>query len=399
MRYGSQVRKMRRFLRDPDARIWESVYLMTVYNDIQREVQHITGFLENVEAIRLPPSYHYSYMFDWEYPHLEGDRFYQCLNLYQQGGYAFCNRWEVQTSNGTDGTAEEDGAHFTHPFEAWYMTCGDVVKYKFPPDFFKAKYVAYDLKPIYPIEKKAAMQSSDYKTREGEPFAYYRDDNLNDDFVLFPKPSSVTVEDIIEQPNYLNVYSQSWESDYVEGEQFTRDADPAYLYFWETGDYSGEDYGLRGMFLFEAGVSLAGQYGMVLYRDDYEPFGTIISGDYMNQDEGIAVDIVDAENNILLIYDAMAREMQDESDESDYPEFMQKYLECGTLERAYSANTDGRIGSLRDYWGYRYQIGIMMLKKHMHKRKSDRNYRLTTSRTPPNRNFRHPRLPDAYPAV
>lgn len=397
MRYGSQVKKIRRFLRDPDARIWQSHYLLTTFNDIQREMQHLTGFLENVEAIRVPPSYQFSYMFDWEWPFLPDylSRFYQCLNLYQQGGYVFCNRWEMQIEAGYEGTAEEDGTHITQPFEAWYLTCGDIIKQKFPPDFFKAKYIAYDLKPIVAVDKKQVMSASDYKTREGEPFCYYREDDLNDDFILYPKPSSVVFDDVVEQTDNEWSYSQEWEGDLVVGEQFA----DGYIYFWEVPEYTGEDYGLRGMFLFEMGFSYSGYYGMALYKDNEEPFGTMVHGETMNQDEGIAVDIVEAENNLLLIYDAMARDIQDESDQSDFPEFMQKYLECGTLERAYSANTDGRIGSLRDYWGYRYQIGITMMKRYMIKRKSDRNYRLTTSTRPPNRNYRHPRLPDTYPAV
>jgi len=160
---------------------------------------------------------------------------------------------------------------------------------------------------------------------------------------------------------------------------------------------------MRGMYLFEIGTEQSGQFGMVIYRegDTVEGIGIIASrtGSLFNQDLGLAIDIVEADNNVLLIYDVMPGDIQDDNDESDFPEYLQKYIECGVLERAYTANTDGRIDSLRDYWGGRYRLGLSVIEMIKGKRKADRVYRLRTSQRPAQRNFRHPRLPDGYPAV
>jgi len=409
MKYGAQLKKIRRYLRDPKGNIWESTYLRTVYNDIQRELQHLTGFLENVEAIRVPSLYQYSYLYEWEWRHLPGDqsRFFRCLRFHQQGGYAFCNRWEMQTEFGLSGVTGEDGALFTHPWEAWADTPGEAVKCKYPEDFYRSKLMAFDNKPLDYIDKKTITQRDpSYKSRSTEPYGYYRESDLDDDFVLYPRPSSITWNDVLEQSDPDWVYNHSWESTSFPGtgETFTRTDSTnnrEYLYIWELTLNTDDDYGMRGMYLFELSFSQSGQYGMVLYvvGEATGPIGTFESrtGTLFNQDEGIAISVVDSVDNVLLIYDAIAKDIQDEQDTSDFPEFMQKYNEIGTLSRAYGANTDGKIKSLQDYWEYRYQVGIEMMKKFMKKRKSDRDYQLVTGSLPVSRKFRHARLPDTYP--
>ena len=93
-------------------------------------------------------------------------------------------------------------------------------------------------------------------------------------------------------------------------------------------------------------------------------------------------------------------DLEDGSDESEFPRFIQKYIEYGTLERAYSANTDGKIESLGDYWALRRKMGLEAIKRFKGKRKTDRDYRLITKGEPTGRRHRkEPRLPDTYPAV
>ena len=194
MKYGEQLKKMRRFLRDPDGNIWENGYLKTVFNDVQREIQLETGFLENVEALGIPQYYQYSYMFDWEWRFLPSDqtRFHRCLKFHQQGEYTFCHRWEVHAELGQSGTAEEVGDHFTHPWEAWMVTSGDTVAVAFPEDFYKVKVVAYDFEPLRYVDKQTVMRKdSAYQSKTGEPISYYRDDELENSFVLYPRPSNV----------------------------------------------------------------------------------------------------------------------------------------------------------------------------------------------------------------
>jgi hypothetical protein len=109
--------------------------------------------------------------------------------------------------------------------------------------------------------------------------------------------------------------------------------------------------------------------------------------------------VIDAADNVLLIYDIDPADIQDELDESDFPAQLQKYIEYGVLDRAYGANTDGRIKSLREYWAFRYEMGIQVVKRYMSMRKQDRNYRFVTSTLPARRTVRRARLPDSYPAI
>ena len=104
-------------------------------------------------------------------------------------------------------------------------------------------------------------------------------------------------------------------------------------------------------------------------------------------------------DNLLLVFEKIPTELTTGTDESDFISFLQKYIEYGVMERAYGANTDGRIKSLSEYWGYRKKIGYKAIEKFKTNRMADRDYRLQTKDTPPSRTRRHPRLPDEYPAV
>lgn len=408
MRYGDQLKKMRRFLRDPDAKIWDSTYLRTVFNDVQREVQLLTSFLEEVEDLSVPSFYQYSYMFNWEWRYLPGDqnRFHRCLRYHEQGDFAFCNRWEVHDYIDQTGTATEVGAHFTQPWEAWEsLTSGEVVAMKLPDNFYKTKVIAYNYNPLVYVDKKTiSFNDSAYQSKEGIPLFYYRDDELENTIVLYPRPSSINWDEVVQQSDPDFIYSFSWESTYISGtgEQWIREAtDYNYIYLWEYSIDTQNDYGLRGMWLFEFGIEYDGLYGQVLYTegDSVDATGAFAYGDLFNQEQGIAVSQISGTNNVICIYDAMATDIQDESDESDFPVFMRKYIEFGTLQRAYGANTDGRISSLRDYWGYRYEMGITMIKRFRSLRKSDRDYCLSSVQKPIKRKYRHPRLPNTYPDV
>ena len=108
---------------------------------------------------------------------------------------------------------------------------------------------------------------------------------------------------------------------------------------------------------------------------------------------------LDVDYNLLMVFEKEPTELSATSDESDFAEFLQKYLEYGVLERAYAANTDGNIASLSDYWGERKKLGYKAIRLYKSKRTVDRDYCLVTKDTPAKSTRRHPRLPDAYPAV
>lgn len=236
------------------------------------------------------------------------------------------------------------GIHFTHPWEAFMgETPGEVVKMKFPENFGTMKFIAYDKEPIDAMTSKR-VQSTDpsYITREGKPFAYYPYDELNDGYVLYPKPTTAFANELT-----------------GEGLAFYADEDT-------------EDT----------------EEGQIAVR--------VGSSDSVS---GASLDIVDADDNVFMVYSVNPRDVENGQDEPEYPEYLRKYIRYGVAALAYGANTDGKIQSLSDYWGNRYQLGISHTKRYMRNRKQDRDYRLVTRGVGGRRAVRHPRLPDGYPAI
>jgi len=347
-------------------------------------------------------------MYDWEWPYLTGSKFHKCLRYSENGDFVFCNLWEAQQESGQGGSQSDRGAYFTHPWEAWMLTPGDTVSIKFPENFYAVKYMAYDRESMEYREKKdITSHDGDYINRQGQTRWYYREDELSNEFIPYPRPSTVVWNDVIEQIDPDFVYSHSWESDYLEGtgEQFTKyDSTNTrdYVFEWEL-ELAGEIEWMRGMYLFELDFEVSGLSGNLLYISGDttdSPVGVMTSrtGTYFDQDEGLVIEAVDTDDNFFLIYESTPTDLESDFDESEFPKHLRKYIEYGVLERAYGANTDGKIGSLRDYWGYRYKIGLDLIKKYKLRRKADRDYRLTT-KTLTRRTNRVPRLPSSYPVI
>ena len=350
MNWRDQKKRIRRFLRDPDGNIWTDAFLLRSFNDEQRGIQHKTGILEKVQALRVPPMYQMSYMHDWEWQHLDREgKNYQCFHHNHQSGKVCAHRWEMQHIAGLDVGESEYGSAFTHPWEAWYAldSPNKPVPVWFPPDFHKVKFIAWDKEPI-PYKPLKEIQSDDpsWMTHSGKVQCYTRLDELSNEFVLYPMPSSPVFDDI-------------------EG---------------ELND---------GMITFTEDDTVNQEYGVLLSRTE-----TTSDGDY-----GLTIDIIEADDNVLLVYEPIPSDLESSEDESDFPVFIRKYIEYGTLERAYSANTDGKIESLREYWGYRKKIGLEVIRKYKRSRRVDRDYCLTTKGAPGFRTRKEPRLPDGYPAV
>jgi len=129
--------------------------------------------------------------------------------------------------------------------------------------------------------------------------------------------------------------------------------------------------------------------------------GTITqrTGNVLSSEIGIAVTVLDAVDNVLLIYDIAPTEVDGFADELDFPDFMTKYIRYGVLAKAFMANTDGYIPSLSNYWGQRYQLGLRAIKKFRSNKTRDRNRALVSESVGAKRTVRHPRLPDGYPAI
>lgn len=108
---------------------------------------------------------------------------------------------------------------------------------------------------------------------------------------------------------------------------------------------------------------------------------------------------LDIDDNLLIVYQKQPAEMTTATDEPDFAPFLQKYIELGVIAAAYRANTDGQIASLADYWDFRKQIAVKMIRRFVTQTKADRDYCMTTKGVPVRVAVRHPRLPDTYPDV
>jgi hypothetical protein len=346
MSWGDDLTKIRRLLRDPNGNIWTDEFLRHTYNDVQKDFQHRTSIVEDFVVQRVPGVYHFAYMHDWEYEELPTSRsaFYQCLSQHDES--VVCHRWEPQQTAGISADVSDYGVHWTQPWEAFMgQTPGEPVMMRFPDNMRNLKYIAYDEEPIYALTKKR-VQSTDpsYITTSGEPVGFYEMDDVDDAYVLYPKPSSSFADEL----------------DGNEG--------PAWYIEDDTEDTETGTIGVR---IGSTGTSNA----------------------------GVPYDIIDTTNNVFLIYDVDPTDILTSWDEGDFPEFLKKYIRFGVIARAYTANTDGRIPSLGEYWKIRYLQGVKNTKRYRRSIVQDRDYRLTTKGGRSGRQFRHPKLPSTYPEV
>lgn len=344
MTWGTELVKIRRYLRDPDGAIWSEAFLRHVYNDVQQDFQHQTNVLEGVATHRVPQTYHWSYQQEWEYRYLPRteSQYYQCLNLHDD--YCICHRWEPQQITGIAPDVSDYGVHFTQAWEAYTSeTPGELVRMRFPANFNVMRFIAYDEEPIEATSKKA-VQSSDpgYVTKEGEPFCYYQVDAVDNSYVLYPRPSTSFVNEA--QGDGVAQYADDDTEDVTTGIIATR-----------TGAF-----------------------------DD---------------GEGTPFDIVDVQNSVFMVFTVSPTEVRTTLDEMDFPDFLLKYIRFGVISRAYGGNNDGRIRSLSEYWQGRYMLGVKFVKRYILNKRNDRDYRLTTKGVMSRRSYKHPRLPDGYPAI
>ena len=337
--------KIRRFLRDPDANIWTRSFLRRAFNDAQVDFCGTAGLLETIEAIRIPPEYNCSYNYDWEWRHITGSKNYQALIYHHPGGFnVCCFSWEVEHLGFSAGSGTDIGYAFTHPWEAYMVSdVNKPVPAWFPEQFEKALFVAFDKDPLlFTTKKKVQSGDQSWLNHTGDPQYYFRNDTESNELYLYPRPPVV------------------WQD--VDG---------------------------AGMVISTSGDTESSETGTILD----------LTGAIDNQNDGISTAVITAENNLLMIYEAHPTDIKELTDESDYPVFLQKYIEYATLEKAYSANTDGRIGSLGDYWGWRKQMGLEFIKKFRWNRYADRDFRLISQGAGSSRQYRGPRLPDEYPNV
>ena len=342
MTWATELNIIRRYLRDPDTKIWSNDLLKGLYNQAQNELQQRTGILEDVRNVRIPPEFDGSYTFDFEWGYLDGIK-YRCLRN-QGNNFSFCFRWEVQENYGAASDTPDEGTNYTHPFEAFTSeTPGMPPPFPFPENLHSVKGLYHNLLPIpYESKKEILRNDPSWVTRTGTVNFYYLNDKASNCFFLYGIPSTIT---------------------------------------WS--DESGQ-----GMVTSVSGDTTGSETGVITQR----------TGSLLSSETGPAIDVVEDDDDVLLFYDITPTEINDIGDKTDFPPYLSKYIRYRVLELAYGANTDGRIESLSQYWGMRAKVGLETVKRFRNNRYRDRDYVMST-RDGYRTRIRHPRLPDSYPQI
>jgi hypothetical protein len=410
MLLGQQLKRIRRYLRDPNAKIWSDELIINVFNDCQRALQQRTMALTEVRNIQVPPVAPYSYTHEWEWGMMNSgmSNSYKAFSDSPNYGMVTQFRWESQQLWDTDSVdASADGDAYCHEWEAFIdgVSPGYPVKFRLHDDFYSISYIAYDRFPLEKISKKALMdRDSVWPTYSGRVYYYYTENDPEPVLILYPRPSSVTFTDsLTSNVNPADIlYIQDWEDDYVTngGQWGYADADNerTNTFGWESDLGSKNEPYMRGMWPFEVE---SGGGAILLFIDGDTYIGTAgqpLRRDYTysNADSGAVIETIEDSNNITLVFVIKPRDVDDVSDESAFPEYLQKYIEYDVISRLYGANTDGRIKTLAEYWRYRAEIGVKMIRDYLLIRAQDRDYQMCPA-TGIKRQNRHPRLPSTYP--
>jgi hypothetical protein len=190
MIFSDSLARIRLFLRDPDGDIWSDNDVLTYFNDAQTEIASKTRILTTVDTSPYPPSYSWSYLYDFEYEYVDGDE-YRPLHSHMQSGDIRCFPWEGAFWFETSSTPD-DGAEFTQPWESEYLGPSDIIPLPLHRRFERMRFAAFDELPIDSITEKEVMQGDPhYRTRTGEVRFYYIPDEYRNQVVLYPRPSNV----------------------------------------------------------------------------------------------------------------------------------------------------------------------------------------------------------------
>jgi len=340
--WGQALKRVRRYIRDPDGNIWSTDLLRELWNEVQREFQTRTSILEDVRTISVPPRFHATITHDFEYAFAPGTVHYRALRQ-QQNHFTACYVWEVQEHFALEADISDINVAIIHPWEGWASDPSDPPPFPLPADYHEGKAMYYDLEPL-PQSGRKAIQRSDpsWRSRTGEPICWARVDDASNQFFLYPLPSTVVWND-------------------------------------ETGD---------GMVTSVSGDTTGAEVGVVTQRT-----GTVLSGEL-----GVGVEVLEADDNLLAVFEVAPVDVVSEGTEIAFPDYLEKYIRHGVVSRAYGANTDGHIPSLAAYWAQRYEMGIEATKRFARKRRRDRDYQFRTHQAA-SRRSRRPRLPDGYPAA
>lgn len=257
----------------------------------------------------------------------------RALEVNQGSGGVIAYPWEAGGTLDYQSTPD-DGSRVTQSWEAHYCNPADPPGILLHAKMDKMKFLAYDQEKIEPIDEKRLRDTDRwYRTKTGQVSHYWRPDEYSNQIYLYPRPSSFTVQ----EPDVTDTFDDA------------------------------------------GGINPIAE----IWLDD--------------SDYGIVTDVVDIDGSLFAVYIAQPEDIAETTDKSSFPDFLVKYIEYATLERAYGADTDGFIPSLRDYWKTRKEIGLKSLAMFCRLTLSDRDYRLGGQPKPTS--SKRLRLPEGYPAI
>jgi hypothetical protein len=114
-------------------------------------------------------------------------------------------------------------------------------------------------------------------------------------------------------------------------------------------------------------------------------------------DTGMMIDVVTLDDAFFCVYEPIPTPVDDTTSKTDWPDWIVPAVEYATLERAYGADSDGFIPSLRDYWAMRKEAAIQALRRFKRARLNDREFVIGRGLEKSNRS--RARLPAGYPAI
>ena len=397
--------RLRRFLKDPNADIWSQQLLIDLFNQAQEEFNDSTRILEKICSIRIPSQYDFSMVYEWEEEFTDG-KASGLMCQFVAAQYMSTQEWEIDAWVGQLPVIA-GGYRATQPWERYSVSVvvhGKSV-FKFPEDYKTCSMLIWNRYRLKPITEESAMRSSrNYETRAGWPRYYYTIGRDQDrEFVIYPLPSEIVwYEPETGAPDVDCGYSAAWESDYPtpESKSYARftsitedDGICVYaweLYFLDNGNSNPDStYDFGGYYATNNYDTKVVPYsiGMVISVDPDTDPGEAETGSiwgwkeaYTAEDEGIAVDYMDLDYQLLCIYKPKATKVLIPSDDiENWLDWQIKYIERLTVALAYKVNNDGYNPDMSAFWEYRYRDGLGVIQKFKSKQQTGRRPRLKGS--------------------
>ncbi len=357
MKFSEVETRVRRYIKDPDAKVWSRDLLMDLFNQAQDQFNKDTRMLVKIGGAHTPGIYDSTTANKWEEEYIEGT--VREFGEYFEGTIHLCSfKWEVAMLRGYEPIAG-DNYRVTHAWESYIsdITVDDWDVLRFPDDFDKPILVMYNKKRLERLsESKAIKLDTKYKTRKGEPVRYIPVQNDEErQFAMYPRLNTVTFTD----------YGRSF---------------PGYY-------------------------NLGPNEGMITVVDEgtTEEYGTFYRWDDVlptMDDYGIVVNYIPTVSNVTVVYAPRIEPVfHEDSNIANWLDWQVKYIERLMVSLAFSCNNNRYNPTLSGAWQQRYQDGLNVIQRYKGKRLSSITTRLRSPSRTSVGSTGCIKFPDTYPSV